>query len=90
MPYKGIHVDHIDFIALKEYYKGVGANTKSILTADFNFQDIFYARDNPPHILWYRFEIRITNAFSVIAKDARGQVHMDEMKLKLLNFKAKA
>ena len=65
MPYKDIHVDHVDFMALKEYYEGVGAKTKSILTAERNLQDLFYARDKSPHIWWYRFEVRIKNAFYV-------------------------
>ena len=82
MPYKDIQVDHVYFIALKEYYRGVGTNTKFILTAERNLQDLFYARYKPPHIWWYRFEVRIANAFSVSDKDAGGQVHIDEMNLR--------
>ena len=39
---------------------------------------------------WDRFEVRMTNAFAVVDKDAGQQVHRDKMKLRMLNSKVKA
>ena len=79
----------VNFISLKEYYKGVGANAKSILTSERDLQYIYYSGDNPPHMLWDRFEVRITNASDAIDKDAGRQFHTYEMKLRLLNSEVK-
>ena len=69
LPYKESSDGHIDFMALKKYDKGVGANSKSILTSERNLQDIFYSGEKPPHMWWDGFEARITNAFAIIDKD---------------------
>ena len=39
---------------------------------------------------WDEFEVRLTNAFALVDKDAGRQVHTDEMKLRMLNKKVKA
>ena len=51
---------------------------------------MLYAGEKPPRTWWDEFEIRLTNAFAIIDKDARRQVHTDEMKLRLLNKKIRA
>ena len=76
-PYKDSSDVHINFMAIKECYEGVDYNAKSILTAERNLQDIFYSVEKPPHMWWSIFEVRITNAFAVIDKDAGIQVHMN-------------
>ena len=89
LTYKDSSDRRVDFMALQEYYKGVGANYKSILTSERDLQDLFYSGEKPPHMWWDRFEVRITNVFSVIDKDLGRQAHTDEMKLRLLNSKVK-
>ena len=39
--YKESSGGRVDFMALKEYYKGVRDNAKSILTAERDVQDLF-------------------------------------------------
>ena len=38
---------------------------------------------------WDRFEVSITNSFTVTNKDAGTQVHTDKMKIQLLKSKVK-
>ena len=90
LTYKDSSDRRVDFMALQEYYKGVGANYKSILTSERDLQDLFYSGEKPPHMWWDRFEVRITNMFTIIDKDAGRKVHTDEIKIRLLNLKAKA
>ena len=80
----------MDFNALVEFYEGVGANAKATLAAETNIQDMFYAGEKPPHMWWDEFDVRLTNAFAIVDKDAGRQVHTDEIKLRLLNKKIRA
>ena len=52
IPYKSRYGGRVNFIALKEYYEGVGANDKSTLTDERDIQDLFYSRKKPPHMWW--------------------------------------
>ena len=70
---------------LKDFYEGVGANSKAILSADNNIQEVYYAGKKKPHMWWDEFEIRMTNAFAIDDKDVGSQVHTDKSKLRLLN-----
>ena len=54
-PYKDSSDIRVNFMALKEYYEGVGANAKSIPTAERNLQDLFYSGEDTPHIWWDGF-----------------------------------
>ena len=90
LPYKDSSGSRINFMSLKEYYEDIGDKPKYIFTAERKLQDIYYSGEKPPHMWWVSFEVSITNVFDVINKGARRQVHMDEMKLKLLNLKMKA
>ena len=63
---------------------------KAVLTANKDFQDIFYGSENPPHMWWDKFEVKLTNTFSVIDKNAGRQVHTDVMKFMMLNSKIRA
>ena len=41
-----------DFLDLKYFYEGVGGNSKSVIAADNNIQDLFYAGKNNSHTWW--------------------------------------
>ena len=43
----------MDLITLKEFYEGIGANTKATLSADSDLQDMFYAgeKEAPTHVV---------------------------------------
>ena len=90
LPFKDDNNGRLDFIALRDFYEGVGANARATLSAEADLQDMFYAGEKPPQMWWDEFEIRLTNAFTVADKEAGRQVHMDEMKLRLLNRKVRA
>ena len=90
LPFKDDNNGRLDFITLRGFYEGVGANARATLSAEADLQDMFYAGAKPPHIWWDEFEIRLTNAFAVVDKEAGRQVHMDEMKFRLLNRKVRA
>ena len=91
LPHKDRNNGRVDYMALKEFYEGVGANAKATLKAENDLQDFFYAGEKKPHRWWDEFEVRLTNAFAlVLDKDAGQQVHTDEMKLHMLNKKVKA
>ena len=90
LPHKDANNGRIDFMALKAFYEGVGANAKATLKAETDLQELFYAGEKKPHMWWDEFEVRLTNAFALVNKDAGRQVHTDEMKLQMLNKKVKA
>ena len=74
-----------DFLALEYLYGGVRKNSKAVLAAKNNIQDLFYAVKNKPHMWWNEFEIRMTNKFEIFNKDSGHQVHIDKLKLYLIN-----
>ena len=90
LPYKDQNNGRVDFNALVEFCEGVGANAKATLAAETDIQDMFYTGEKPPHVWWDEFEVRLTNAFAIVDKDAGRQLHTDEMKLCLLNKKVRA
>ena len=72
-------------MALKDLYGGVGANAKVAIASRNDIQELYYAGKNKPHMWWDEFEIRLTNVFAIIGKDAGCQIHTNESKLSLLN-----
>ena len=40
----------VDYFPLQEFYEGVGANTKVVLTSEKDIQEILYGGENPPHM----------------------------------------
>ena len=90
LPYKDAANGRLDFTALKEFYEGVGANSKAVLQAERDLQSLFYLGEKKPHMWWDEFEVRLTNAFAILDKDAGRQVHTDDMKLRMLNSKIRA
>ena len=87
LPHKDLNNGRVDYMALKEFYEGVGANAKATLKAETDLQDLFYAGEKKPHMWWDEFEVRLTNAFALVDKEAGRQVHTDEMRLRMLNKK---
>ena len=90
LPFKDDNNGRLDYIALRDFYEGVGTNARATLSAEANLQDMFYAGEKPLHMWWDEFKIRLTNAFAVVDKEAGRQVHTDEMKLCLFNRKVRA
>ena len=45
----------LDFIALKNHYKGVGFHAINIVQADKILQDISYSGEKKPHMWWDEF-----------------------------------
>ena len=86
--------DHLnvweDLLAPKYFYEGVGLNANSILAAENDIQELFYAVEKKPHMWWDEFDIRLTHSFAISNKDAGRQVHTDKLKLHLLNKKIPA
>ena len=79
-----------DYFSLQEFYEGVVSNTKAVLTSKKDIQELFYGGENPPHMWWDRFEVKLSNNFAVIDKYAGRQVHSDVMKLRIINSKVRA
>ena len=86
--YKDSSGVRVDFMALKEYYKVVRDNAKSILTSERDVQDLFQSREKPPHMWWYQFKVRIKNVLAVIDKNIGRLVHTYHMKLRVLKKKS--
>ena len=81
LPHKDLNNGKIDFAALKEFHEGVSANAKATLKAVADLQYLFYVGEKKPQMWWDKFEVRLTNAFALVDKDAGRQVHTDEMRL---------
>ena len=67
-----------DFLALKDFYEGVGVNSKAVLEAERDIQELYYEGETKPHMWWDEFEISLTDAFWIVDKDAGRQVHTDK------------
>ena len=90
LPFKDTFDGRRAFLALRDFYEGVGSNAVSIIAAEKDLRDLFYTGERQPHMWWDEFESRLTNAFAVIDKDAGRIVHTGEAKLRLLNNKIRA
>ena len=75
-------------MSLKYFYEGVGANAKAVLEAENDIQELYYEGEKKPHMWWDEYEIRLTNAFAIVDRDAGRHVHTDKSKLRLLNEKS--
>ena len=80
----------LDFIALKNHYKGVGFHAINIFQADKILQDIFYSGEKKPHMWWDEFERKFTDAFNTYGCRERRNVHLENQKLRILNRKINA
>ena len=90
LPIKDQSDGRLAFTTLKDFYKGVGINSKSVLNAERNLSSLFYLGEKKPHMWWDEFEACLVNAFVTFDKDATRQVHTNDMKLRLLNTKIRA
>ena len=90
LPHKDDNNERLDYLALKQFYEGVGANSKAILAAEKDLVELFYAGEKKPHMWWDEFESRLINAFAIIDKDANRVVYTDNMKFRTLNNKIQA
>ena len=56
LPYKDDNNSRSDFMALKEFYEGVGANTKATtLAVEADIQDMLFTGEKLPHVWWDEF-----------------------------------
>jgi len=89
-PHLLLNNDRTDFIALKDYYGGVGVNSIGILKADQILEMLHYTGEKKPHMWWAEFEIQMIFAFSAYTKKEGRTMHSDEMKMRILLRKTKA
>ena len=90
LPFKDQADGRVDFMALKDYYEGVSANSRLLQTAEKDIQELFYLGEKYPSMWWDEFETRLTNAFAIIDKDAGRRVYTNDAKLRMLNNKIRA
>lgn len=89
-PYETLNNGHIDFMALKEHYEGVGVLAITITKAEHTLKNLFYSGEKKPHMWWEEFERRLQEAFIAYNKKENRVVHSNEMKLRLLMDKVNA
>ena len=77
----------LDFIALNNYYEGVGVHAIDIVKADNIIQDLFYSGKKMPHRWWDEFKRQLTDAFNTYDWHKKHSVHSDNQKLRMLNRK---
>jgi hypothetical protein len=80
----------LDFLALKEHYEGVGANSKELLFANKILETLFYSGEKRPHMWWEEFEKQLTKAFTIYKKCKGREVYSDLHKLRILTCKVNA
>jgi hypothetical protein len=80
----------IDYVALKEHYKGVGVHALDITKAENVLSTLYYGGEKKPHMWWEEFEKQITSAFITYNKREGRVVHSPEMKLRILLQKVTA
>ena len=80
----------LDFIALKEHYKGVGANSKELIFAGKTLETLFYTGEKPPHMWWEEFEKLLTKSFTIYERYEGRHVYSDLHKIRILIRKVDA
>ena len=90
LPHKDAADGHVDYFSLQEFYEGVGANAKYVLTAEKYIQEIFYRGGKPPHMWWDKFEVKSTNNLAGIDKTAGRQFNTDVIELRMFNSKVRS
>lgn len=74
----------LDFIALKEYYKGVGINAADVIHTEKILETLFYSGEKKPYMWWDKFEHELTSLFNTIDQKERRQIYSNSMKLRML------
>ena len=80
----------LDFIALREHYEGVGANSRDLLAADKILDTLHYTGERQPHMWWEEFEKQLTKAFTIYERHEGRTVYSDLHKLRTLIRKVDA
>ena len=80
----------VDFQVLKDFYEGVGANSKDVIEAEADIKNLYYSGEKRPSMWWDQFESKLTNAFAILDKHAGRPLYPDVMRLRMLNGKIKA
>ena len=80
----------LDFIALRDHYEGVGANSRDLITADKILDTLFYTGEKQPHMWWEEFETQLTKAFTIYERYEGRAVYSDLHKLRMLIRKVNA
>ena len=70
----------MDFIALKNHYKGVGVHAIDIVKDDNIIQNLFYSGKKNPHMWWGEFERQLTDAFNKFDRHEKRSFHSDNQK----------
>jgi hypothetical protein len=88
--YEGQNNGRLDFIALKEHYKGVGLHALDITKAETILNTLLYSGKKKPHMWWEEFEKQLTSAFTIFNRIEGRIVHSDEIRLRMLLNKVQA
>jgi hypothetical protein len=67
----------LDYIALREHYKGVGLHTLDVTKAETILTSLFYSGEKKPHMWWEEFEKQLTSAFTIF-NHREGRVVLSE------------
>ena len=90
LPQKDGNNGRVSYKALQDHYERVGSNAKALIKAEKDLNDLFYTGEKRPRMWWDEFEVRLTNAFATIDKDAGRAIYTDDGKLRKLNQKIRA
>ena len=90
VPHSQHNNGRIDFIALKNHYKGVVVHAINIVQDGKVLQDLFYVGEKKPHLWWGEFARQLTDAFNKYDFHERRNFHSDNQKLLILNSKVNA
>ena len=80
----------LDFITLKEHYKGVDANSKELIFADKTLETLLYTGEKPPHMWWEEFEKLLTKSFTIYERYEGRHVYSNLHKIHILICKVDA
>lgn len=74
-----------DFLALREYYEGVGFHAKEITKAEQVLKSFYYNGERRDRgMTWDKFEKDLNHAFAVVDRHEGREVYSDARKLRLL------
>ena len=54
----------LDFMALKDYYEGVGVHAVNTMQADKVLNGLFYSGEKKPHMWWEEFDRQLIDKFN--------------------------
>ena len=90
LPYTDQNNGRLAFIALRDHYEGIGANSRELLIADKTMETLFYSGEKQPHMWWEEFEKQLTKAFTIYERYEGRHVYSDLHKLRILIRKVDA